>query len=94
MRASSAHWPRLPGGRERSDLHDRFERLSSAFGKLERAGAHVRMFSPDSALYIHAKAIVRDPGASDAIAFVGSQNFSAESLTYNRELGIAVPWAG
>jgi cardiolipin synthase len=61
---------------------------SSAFGELERAGAHVSVFSSDSALYIHAKVIVRDPGASDALAFVGSQNFSAESLTNNRELGI------
>jgi phosphatidylserine/phosphatidylglycerophosphate/cardiolipin synthase-like enzyme len=63
-------------------------RWSSAFSELERAGARVRVFSPEAALYIHAKVIVRDPGASDAVAFVGSQNFSAESLTYNRELGI------
>jgi cardiolipin synthase len=61
---------------------------SSAFSELERAGARVRVFSPDAALYVHAKVIVRDPGASDAVAFVGSQNFSTESLTYNRELGI------
>jgi cardiolipin synthase len=57
---------------------------SSAFSELERAGARVRVFSPHAALYIHAKVIVRDPGASDAVAFVGSQNFSAESLVQPR----------
>jgi phosphatidylserine/phosphatidylglycerophosphate/cardiolipin synthase-like enzyme len=48
----------------------------------------VRVYSPDAALYIHAKVLVRDPGASDQEAFAGSQNFSTESLRYNRELGI------
>jgi phosphatidylserine/phosphatidylglycerophosphate/cardiolipin synthase-like enzyme len=34
--------------------------------------------------YIHAKAIVVD----NAKAFIGSENFSAGSLAYNRELGV------
>jgi phosphatidylserine/phosphatidylglycerophosphate/cardiolipin synthase-like enzyme len=61
---------------------------ADAFNELVAAGAHVRVYSPDAALYIHAKVLVRDPGASDQEAFAGSQNFSTESLRYNRELGI------
>ncbi len=64
-------------------------RWDTAFGELARAGAHIRLY-PDSsrALYIHAKAIVADAGLSGQQAFVGSENFSAASLGYNRELGI------
>ena len=63
---------------------------AGAFGKLTGAGAHVRVYAPDASLYIHAKILVRDPGATDELAFAGSQNFSAASLTYNRELGILI----
>jgi cardiolipin synthase A/B len=60
-----------------------------AFAELARAGAHVRLYPDDSsALYIHAKAIVADAGLPGQQALVGSQNFSAASLDYNRELGI------
>ena len=41
-------------------------------------------------IYIHAKAIVADFGASNARAFVGSENFSCVSLDDNRECGILV----
>lgn len=61
-----------------------------AFAALTAAGVHVRMYAPDAALYIHAKVLVRDPGAPDQEAFAGSQNFSTESLRYNRELGIVI----
>jgi cardiolipin synthase len=57
---------------------------SSDFSDLEAAGVHVRTYSADAALYIHAKAIVADRKR----AFVGSENFSDASLGYNRELGI------
>jgi phosphatidylserine/phosphatidylglycerophosphate/cardiolipin synthase-like enzyme len=63
---------------------------ASAFGELTAAGVDIRVYSPSAALYIHAKVLVRDPGLSDQEAFAGSQNFSAESLRYNRELGIDV----
>jgi cardiolipin synthase A/B len=61
----------------------------TAFADLKRAGVHVRLF-PDSssALYIHAKAVVADAGHSGQQVFVGSENFSAASLDYNRELGV------
>ena len=60
-----------------------------ALDELARAGAHVRLYPDDSsALYIHAKAIVADAGRPGQQVLVGSQNFSAASLDYNRELGI------
>ena len=55
-----------------------------AFDDLTSAGVHVRTYSPDASLYIHAKVVVAD----EAKLFLGSQNFSAASLDYNRELGI------
>ncbi len=61
----------------------------TAFAELARAGAHVRLYADDSSsLYIHAKAIVADAGRPGRQALVGSQNLSAASLGYNRELGI------
>ncbi len=65
-------------------------RWSTAFEELVSAGAHVRVYSPAAALYIHAKLLVRDAGLRDQGAFVGSQNFSTKSLRYNRELGILI----
>lgn len=62
----------------------------SAFRELTDAGVHLRVYAPDASLYIHAKVLVRDPGSSDAEAFAGSQNFSTESLRYNRELGVVI----
>jgi cardiolipin synthase A/B len=61
----------------------------SAFSALVRAGAHVRTYRDSSdVLYIHAKAVVADAGRAGQQMFVGSENFSAASLRYNRELGI------
>jgi cardiolipin synthase len=57
---------------------------ADAFDDLTSAGVHVRTYSPDASLYIHAKVVVAD----DTTLFLGSQNFSASSLDYNRELGI------
>ncbi len=65
-------------------------RWSSAFAALTDAGVHIRVYAPDAALYIHAKVIVRDPGSGAQEAFAGSQNFSTESLRYNRELGVVL----
>ena len=49
------------------------------------------MYSPDASLYIHAKVLVRDRGSpATQEAFAGSQNFSTESLRYNRELGVII----
>ncbi|HVM73340.1 MAG TPA: phospholipase D-like domain-containing protein [Candidatus Paceibacterota bacterium] len=58
----------------------------SAFTSLTQAGAQVRTYSPKAPLYIHAKMILADHSR----AFVGSENFSSNSLNKNRELGILV----
>jgi cardiolipin synthase A/B len=61
----------------------------TAFNELVKAGVHVRLYADsDNVLYIHAKAVVADVGRSGQQIFVGSENFSAASLRYNRELGI------
>ena len=39
-------------------------------------------------LYIHAKVIVADYGTSAETVFLGSENFSSNSLNNNRELGL------
>jgi cardiolipin synthase A/B len=59
-----------------------------AFARLAAAGVAIRTYSARASLYIHAKMIVADAGTTDARAFIGSENFSATSLDYNRELGI------
>ncbi len=58
----------------------------TAFQKLSSAGVHVRTFSSDASIYIHAKIILVD----DKKAFVGSENFSTGSMDDNRELGIII----
>ena len=54
---------------------------------LRQGGVQVR---EDPRLYMHAKIIIAD----DLRAFVGSENFSSQSLDQNRELGIIVADAG
>jgi cardiolipin synthase A/B len=54
---------------------------------ITRGGVQVR---EDQRLYMHAKIIVVDGSR----AFVGSENFSGQSLDQNRELGIIVADAG
>lgn len=55
-----------------------------ALNELTQSGVSVRTYASSAAFYIHAKAIVAD----DSEAFVGSENFSMQSLDQNRELGI------
>jgi phosphatidylserine/phosphatidylglycerophosphate/cardiolipin synthase-like enzyme len=60
-----------------------------AFSALEKAGAHVRLYKNSTkVIYIHAKVVIADAGASDEQMFVGSENFSSASLRRNRELGL------
>jgi cardiolipin synthase len=58
--------------------------LRAALTYLAVCGAQVRTYSANAALYIHAKLILVDRRT----VFIGSQNFSRQSLLYNRELGI------
>jgi phosphatidylserine/phosphatidylglycerophosphate/cardiolipin synthase-like enzyme len=61
----------------------------AAFGVVTKAGCQVHLF-PDSstALYIHEKLILDDPGKARESLLIGSQNASVTSLTKNRELGV------
>jgi cardiolipin synthase len=58
--------------------------LRAALAYLAVCGAQVRTYPAGAALYIHAKLILIDRRT----VFIGSQNFSRQSLLYNRELGI------
>lgn len=44
-------------------------------------------------MYIHAKMIYADLPQNQDVAFVGSQNFSPNSLLYNREAGVQLKWS-
>ena len=54
------------------------------FTDLVNSGIQIHTYSGTKKLYIHAKSIVAD----ESYAFVGSENFSFNSLNKNRELGI------
>jgi cardiolipin synthase A/B len=56
----------------------------AALTALTHAGVDVHTYAYDASLYIHAKAISVDGRR----VFLGSENFSTESLNYNRELGL------
>jgi cardiolipin synthase A/B len=60
-----------------------------AFAAVTRAGCQVHLF-PDSAsaLYIHEKLVLDDPGTAQQSLLIGSQNASWSSLHENRELGL------
>lgn len=62
---------------------------ASQYSQLAAAGVTIRLFvaGPDH-MYIHAKVLLADAGGESAIAFMGSQNISGNSLNFNRELGI------
>ena len=68
---------------------------AASIARVKQAGAKVVVTGPMSGSgtmsnpYIHSKAIVIDcVGTTCARGFVGSENFSAGSLGYNRELGV------
>jgi len=62
-----------------------------AFAAVTKAGCLVHVF-PDSssALYIHEKLVLDDPGTATQSLEIGSQNASWESLHENRELGLLI----
>ena len=57
---------------------------------LKQAGAKIAVYTSTSAksYYIHAKAVLADYGTAQAKLFLGSENFSTDSLGKNRELGL------
>jgi phosphatidylserine/phosphatidylglycerophosphate/cardiolipin synthase-like enzyme len=58
------------------------------FTELTDAGAKVTYFSSSHGFYIHAKVLEVDEGTARAQMYVGSENFTTNSLRSNRELGL------
>jgi cardiolipin synthase A/B len=68
------------------------ENISNQYGAtltaLKSAGAKIAVYSSSTGYYIHAKTVLADYGTAGAKLFVGSENFTTDSLTQNRELGL------
>jgi phosphatidylserine/phosphatidylglycerophosphate/cardiolipin synthase-like enzyme len=63
-------------------------KYSSVLNALKSAGAQIAIFSSKTGYYIHAKTVLADYGTAQTRLFVGSENFSTDSLDKNRELGL------
>jgi cardiolipin synthase A/B len=61
---------------------------TSVLTSLKGAGAKIAVYTSSTGYYIHAKTVLADYGTAQAKLFVGSENFSADSLDKNRELGL------
>jgi cardiolipin synthase A/B len=61
---------------------------SPVLNSLKAAGAVIAIYSSKTGYYIHAKTVLADYGTPQASLFVGSENFSTDSLNKNRELGL------
>jgi hypothetical protein len=55
--------------------------------ELAHSGVHARVLD-GAQVYIHAKVICVDCVGGAGTVFIGSENFSTSSLSYNRELGV------
>ncbi len=63
-------------------------KYSATLTALKSAGAKIAVYTSSTGYYIHAKTILVDYGTATARLFVGSENFTTESLGSNRELGL------
>jgi cardiolipin synthase A/B len=63
---------------------------STVLTALKKAGAKIAVYTSVDikSYYIHAKTVLADYGTAQAKLFLGSENFSSDSLNKNRELGI------
>ena len=61
---------------------------SAILNTLKSDGANIVTYSSRTGYYIHAKVILADYGTAQAALFIGSENFSTDSLNDNRELGL------
>jgi hypothetical protein len=75
-------------------LENESNTYASEISEVTAAGGKVTTYTSSTGYYIHAKAIVADYGTSTAKVFLGSENFSDNSLNDNRELGLIVSDAG
>jgi phosphatidylserine/phosphatidylglycerophosphate/cardiolipin synthase-like enzyme len=65
-------------------------KYSTVLTALKQAGAKIAVYTSTDpkSYYIHAKTVLADYGTAQAKLFLGSENFSADSLSKNRELGL------
>jgi phosphatidylserine/phosphatidylglycerophosphate/cardiolipin synthase-like enzyme len=63
-------------------------KYSTTLTALKNAGAKIAVYTSSTGYYIHAKTVLADYGTATAKMFVGSENFTANSLQNNRELGL------
>ena len=64
---------------------------AKAFATVTAAGCSVHVIpNTPTGFYIHEKLIIVDAGTQDATALLGSQNATYSSLSFNRELSIAL----
>jgi cardiolipin synthase len=63
-------------------------KYTQTLNTLKAAGAKIAVYTSSTGYYIHAKTVLADYNAAQAKLFVGSENFSTDSLTKNRELGL------
>jgi cardiolipin synthase len=69
-------------------------KYSSVLNTLKSDGASIATYSSRTGYYIHAKTVLADYGESQAKVFIGSENFTTDSLNDNRELGLIISDAG
>jgi phosphatidylserine/phosphatidylglycerophosphate/cardiolipin synthase-like enzyme len=67
---------------------------TTQLNQVKAAGGRTTTYTSSTGFYIHAKAIVADIGTATAKVFLGSENFSDNSLNHNRELGLIVSDSG
>jgi Putative Ig domain/PLD-like domain len=67
---------------------------TTELNEVTAAGGKVTGYSSTTGFYIHGKTVIADYGTSTAKAFMGSENFSSNSLNDNRELGIITTDSG
>jgi phosphatidylserine/phosphatidylglycerophosphate/cardiolipin synthase-like enzyme len=65
-------------------------KYASELRQVTAAGGKAVGYSSSTGLYIHAKAVIADAGLPRQEVEVGSMNYTTNSLTRNRELGIVV----
>jgi cardiolipin synthase len=63
-------------------------KYTSTLNALKSAGAKIAVYTSSTGYYIHAKTVLADYNTPTARLFVGSENFTTESLGQNRELGL------
>jgi phosphatidylserine/phosphatidylglycerophosphate/cardiolipin synthase-like enzyme len=63
---------------------------NTQLNQVTAAGGKTTTYPSNTGFFIHAKTIIADIGTSTAKIYLGSENFSDNSLNHNRELGVII----